>query len=275
MEFQSAEPKKPKTSWSALEPLKPGNMDNICHEIETLLETGSFRLAKVIQRVLKKHLGSSKFLGLLTQNVSNGSNDQKRLILLTSQTYRNYIKKKANIAKMKNMCLICHKKSIDTILLPCNHEITCKQCAKNLEENKQKCLTCHSHVRASCAKDGPYMLCCGACGFCWDGMAQHECSANEWRLFTRKDNVEMAKELNKNVLEVLKGYDYEVFESYTEKDANHLQINITLCEDYFNDLHNEFGNYGLYLNPTGETYDGLTDDYIIDTEQYRHPDDDY
>jgi hypothetical protein len=75
--------------WNPSTPLIKGNMSTLISNIVRTMEIMDIKLFKAIVIVLKRQIGASKYAELLTQNVSNGSNDQKRLVLMVVQAYRN------------------------------------------------------------------------------------------------------------------------------------------------------------------------------------------
>ena len=75
--------------WNPSTPLIKGNMSTLISNIVRTMEIMDIKLFKAIVIVLKRQIGVSKYAELLTQNVSNGSNDQKRLVLMVAQAYRN------------------------------------------------------------------------------------------------------------------------------------------------------------------------------------------
>ena len=75
--------------WNPSTPLIKGNMSTLISNIVRTMEIMDIKLFKAIVIVLKRQIGASKYAELLTQNVSNGSNDQKRLVLMVAQAYRN------------------------------------------------------------------------------------------------------------------------------------------------------------------------------------------
>lgn len=79
--------------WNPSTPMVKGNMSTLISAIIRTMETMDIKLFRAIVIVLKRKLGASKYAELLTHNVSNGTNDQKRLILMVAQAYRNSNKK--------------------------------------------------------------------------------------------------------------------------------------------------------------------------------------
>ena len=75
--------------WNPSTPMVKGNMSTLISTIVRTMEIMDIKLFKAIVIVLKRQIGASKYAELLTQNVSNGSNDQKRLVLMVAQAYRN------------------------------------------------------------------------------------------------------------------------------------------------------------------------------------------
>ena len=91
--------------WNPSTPLIKGNMSTLISNIVRTMEIMDIKLFKAIVIVLKRQIGVSKYVELLTQNVSNGSNDQKRLVLMVAQAYRN---SKKRPKRVENNLLYCN-----------------------------------------------------------------------------------------------------------------------------------------------------------------------
>lgn len=182
-------------------------MHNVVRRIVQSLNIKDITLLDAIKQVLKSRIGPTKFGELLSQNVANGSNDQKRLLLRTAAAYNKYIKKhgdprggaKAALRRKKapvpifssdsdsdvevlNKCMTCNSRHIDTINMPCGCETSCLSCAGHLQEIRplnNKCLKCNHNIRSLRPVDSGLEVQCSSCGFVWDGNAQHMCEAPE------------------------------------------------------------------------------------------------
>tara|TARA_B110000908_G_scaffold91500_1_gene108599 strand:+ start:1459 stop:2376 length:918 start_codon:yes stop_codon:yes gene_type:complete len=94
--------------WNPLTPMVKGNMSTLISNVVRTMERMNIKPFKAIVIVLKRRLGASKYAELLTQNVSNGSNDQKRLVLMTAQAYRNSKKKPRLVKKTRVITVPTH-----------------------------------------------------------------------------------------------------------------------------------------------------------------------
>jgi len=249
--FQHTEPKKNKTKWDPKTPMKPGGMTSICREMDKKIRVGHFKLTEIIQRTLKKHIGAVKFKELSNQNKTNGSNDQKRIILITGQAYRNYVRKerkKAQQKRLTNPCLRCHKENIQMVNLPCDHETYCQTCASYVLDKRKKCIQCKAHVRGVMQIGSDYRIACAACGFVWDGNAQHECDAEERVIYILNLTPEINQRVKNTTDTVLEGYS--TYSESTPDDNRYVHMyEISLIGTFFEDLEAEMRSVGLHLNP--------------------------
>lgn len=249
--FQPTEPKKIKTKWDPKTPMKPGDMTSICREMDQKIRSGHFKLTEVIRRTLEKYIGAQKFKELSNQHKTNGSNDQKRIVLITGQAYRNYVRKerkKAQRKRLTNPCLRCHKENIQMVNLPCDHETYCQTCANFVLDKRKKCIQCKAHVRGIIQIGSDYRMACAACGFVWDGNAQHECDAEEHVLYIPNSTPEIIQRVKNKMDTVLEGYSNYSESSPDDNRYVHM-YEISLIDTFFEDLEAEMRSVGLQLHP--------------------------
>lgn len=184
--------------WNPRTPMVPGNMSTLLNLIKRTMQVRDLRLLPSIRHVLKQKIGSMKYAELLTSNVRNGTNDQKRLVLRVAQAYARHRHVQAALeqapsaeesdsdVEVLDKCMKCGQNPIDTVNLPCQCETCCETCAKDQVEHRDVCLKCGRYVRGSRPIDSQYMMQCSSCGFIWDGNAQHMCDAEEHTILIPK-----------------------------------------------------------------------------------------
>ena len=80
-------------AWNPESPMQDGNMTPLANEIKELMESSGKKMFTAIRNVLESKIGADKFGALANENVANGSNDQKRLILKVLQVLKRMNKK--------------------------------------------------------------------------------------------------------------------------------------------------------------------------------------
>lgn len=204
-------------AWNPETPMENGNMTPLVTEIEEFMESSGKKTFTAIRAVLESKIGADKFAALANENVANGSNDQKRLVLKVLQVFKRMNKKRkretalssngnatANYADtttlssvgnatanyalqplfgssstVANPCKRCGEREIDMVNMPCGCNTYCSTCARYAVEHHQRCIECRRHVRHVRTSDSRFEVQCSACGFIWDGNAQHMCDATE------------------------------------------------------------------------------------------------
>lgn len=196
---------RPLGPWDPTTPMVPGNMATLINLVKRTMQVRDLHLLPTIRHVLKQKIGTTKYTELLTSNVRNGTNDQKRLILRVAQAYARHknVRERSERSsgaeekvdevsgddsdvEVLNKCMKCGQNPIDTINLPCQCETCCETCANDQVEHRDVCLKCARYVRGSRPIDSHYVIQCSSCGFIWDGNAQHECDAEEHIIFVAK-----------------------------------------------------------------------------------------
>jgi hypothetical protein len=117
--------------------------------------------------------------------------------------------------------------------MPCGHECYCKGCAKYALEHRSKCEECNARIRHTRKKKGRFEIECRACGFIWDGNAQHICSGTEYTFIIGQD-------IETDFITAVRGWDF-----YKDTDAGTYEI--TACDSYFEEIMSDLKQSGLFL----------------------------
>lgn len=300
--------KKVLAPWNGATPMKRGDMTTIIKQISRIMRVSGTTLLSAVIQVLKQKISTAKFNALQTQNVSNGTNDQKRLVLRTAAAYNRYVNKRGadpinesdsedeelssapssplypdssrlsavgNAAGLQPffgplvvdssdddepLCMACNRRPIDTVNMPCNCETCCSSCAANLQENEpNRCLKCMSHVRSTRRISEPYRIQCAACGFTWDGNAQHICDATDRRILLPKqftppwvaEHPIITEKVTKAVKRLLKEYATpEIIDGVWARGSKWEGgqfYQFKLRDEWFGELQREMRHIGLEL----------------------------
>ena len=132
--------------------------------------------------------------------------------------------------------------------LPCDHETYCQTCASYVLDKRKKCIQCKAHVRGVMQIGSDYRIACAACGFVWDGNAQHECDAEERVIYILNLTPEINQRVKNTTDTVLEGYS--TYSESTPDDNRYVHMyEISLIGTFFEDLEAEMRSVGLHLNP--------------------------
>ena len=85
--------KAPLSPWNPTTPMIRGNMATLLEFVKRTMQVRDMHLMPAIRHVLREKIGPAKYTQLLTSNVRNGTNDQKRLILRVAQAYARHKKR--------------------------------------------------------------------------------------------------------------------------------------------------------------------------------------
>lgn len=74
--------------------------------------------------------------------------DKNTLIILNKEEKKIEIKKDKNEMEEIELCMVCLDKEPDTMVLPCEHCVVCKECSIVLEKtiNSMKCIKCRQNI---------------------------------------------------------------------------------------------------------------------------------
>jgi hypothetical protein len=93
-----------------------------------------------------------------------------------------------------------------------------------------------------------YRMACAACGFVWDGNAQHECDAEEHVLYIPNSTPEIIQRVKNKMDTVLEGYS--TYSESTPDDNRYVHMyEISLIDTFFEDLEAEMSSVGLRIRP--------------------------
>lgn len=266
--FVPAEPKHPKTKWDPQNPMKESNMTYILYKIEILVTHSHFSLGIAVRRVLIREMGKEAFEDLTSQNKSQGTNDQKRLVLRTIQSYKKYIARKIQEQKhqeeeeeererLENLCKRCGVRAHDTINLPCQCQTFCHQCATSVIKENGKCTECKARVRSFYGEDEPFRIMCSACGFVWDGNAQHACDAEERTIRVPKALPGVnTKAISTKIEETLEGWPLRKEEEF-DTELYEQVYSIDLIDDWMEELALELDKEGIVLQKEDQEDDWM------------------
>ena len=225
-------------------------LTELVRQVQDLVNLFDMSLVPAIVKVLITTMGVAQFNELATVNVSNGSNDQKRLIMKISQTYQNQpvqapVLSAAAAAIFSSdeessdsdsdspMCLRCNQNAITMVNMPCGHESYCKRCAKYVVEHRSKCEECNARIRHTRKISGRFEIECRACGFTWNGNAQHICSATEYTMIIGGD-------IEGDFIAAVRGWDFD-------KVTDTISYEIALNDSYFDEMMTDLKQAGLFL----------------------------
>ena len=238
-------------------------MSDVVRQVQDLVNLFGMVLLPAIIQVLKTAMGVARFDEIATENVLNGSNDQKRLIMKVSQAYRNQQVKAPVLSAAAAAifssddsdssdsdsdssdsdsdssdsdslkCIRCQTKSITTVNMPCGHECYCKRCAKYVVEHRSKCEECNTRIRHTRKISGRFQIECRACGFTWNGNAQHICSATEYTMIIGYD-------CREDFITAARGWDFF-------KVPDTISYKIALNDYYFDEMMTDLKQAGLFL----------------------------
>ena len=256
--FASTEPRKPNPKWDPHNPMQPSNMTHIMIKIESLIMRAHLRLIAAVKYVLIKEMGQRAFDMLSSQNKSSGTNDQKRLVIQTMQYYKKYILRKEQeqkrqeeenerMERLNDLCKRCRTNEHDTINLPCQCQTFCHDCAETVIKESGKCTECKARVRSYYGDDESFRIMCSACGFIWDGNAQHFCDAEQRIINVPKvlRNVN-TKAIAMKIEETLQGWGLEKEEEF-DRNLYEQVYSIELIDDWMEELALELDKEGIVL----------------------------
>ena len=312
--------KKVLAPWISATPMKQGDMSTIIKQIMKIIRVKKTTLLPTVIQVLKQKITTAKFNALRTQNVSNGTNDQKRLVLRTAAAYNRYVNKQARrqhpssesedeelssapssplipdssrLSSVGNasddyalapffgplivdssdddepLCMTCNRRDIDTINTPCNCETSCLSCGGHLQESaplKNRCLKCNHHIRGLRPLGSAFEIQCKACGFTWDGNAQHMCDATERRILLPKQFVPpwisahpvITEKVTKAVKRLLEEYaSPEIIDGIWARGSKWEGgqfYEFQLRDEWFGELQRELRHIGLLLTVSPVQY---------------------
>jgi len=321
--------KKVLAPWNSATPMKQGDMSTIIKQIMKTIRVKKTTLLSTVIQVLKQKITTAKFNALRTQNVSNGTNDQKRLILRTAGAYNRYVNKRTRAQEQPSsesedeelssapssplfsdssrlsavgnagagrglapffgpltvdssdddepdssdndepLCMTCNRRYIDTINTPCNCETSCLTCAGHLQESaplKNRCLKCNHHIRGLRPLGSAFEVQCKACGFTWDGNAQHMCDATERRILLPKQFVPpwiaahpvITEKVTKAVKRLLEEYaSPEIIDGIWARGSKWEGgqfYEFQLRDEWFGELQRELRHIGLLLTVSPVQY---------------------
>ena len=280
---------RPLGPWIPSTPMVLGNMSTLLNLVKRTMQVRDLHLLPTIRHVLRQKIGPEKYTELLTSNVRNGTNDQKRLILRVAQAYTRLkkISKKAPVPRdyfssdsdveVLNKCMTCNSRHIDTINMPCGCETSCLSCAGHLQEIRplnNKCLKCNHNIRSLRPVDSGLEVQCSSCGFVWDGNAQHMCEAPERIVlvpkqfgpmpdqYATKTKTIITEKVSKVVELILEEYaSPEVIDGIwarsSEKWNGGISYEFQLKDEWFVGLQEEFRKIGLQLVNSEEQFNSL------------------
>ena len=170
-----------------------------------------------------------------------------------------------------SLCKICQNNDSDVVLKPCNHFCVCHQCAKHAKT----CPMCKEHILrriqlrpvspssesedSSDSEDG-YIARCNACGFTWDGNAQHICDSPEILIYLNQSNPPFDMERVASVID-------EIVHGYVTKEADgRYVIRFQASGRYFAKIWQNLKKMNIRLDPKDE------DEYqakVLDISPYR------
>jgi len=255
------------TVWNPVHPMRRGNMSILVREIASVMELLQLQLLQAIMQVLEDNIGPTTFDNLTKTNAKNGSNDQKRLIFRVATAYSRHIQNlhtsetehdESSDSDSEDLCLICGKNPITMINMPCGCKTSCSICARMQVEHQQKCSICKHHIRQERTIDSNFEVQCAACGFIWDGNAQHsECSAIE-RIICLPKAIPLLQKIKRDLHHGLCEYTEP-----DETDEFFVEYTFDLRNDWFKKLSVEIRQkYGLRFKMI-EKMDGVWIRYIV------------
>lgn len=260
----SAEPKKPKTKpKTKWDPKKPReNLSALFPDIKSLTISARISAGRAIRRVISQEMGREAYDNLASQNKSPCTNEQKRLLLLTLQSYTKYIarekqeqkrqeEEKEERERLENLCKRCGVRAHDTINLPCHCETFCQACAETVIKEKGKCTECNARVRSCYGEDEPFRVMCGSCGFTWNGNPQHMCDGEERTIRVPKTLAGVNTQVvSSKIEETLQGWPFHKQEEF-DRDLYEQEYSIQLIDDCMEELALELDKEGILLVQSG------------------------